>query len=86
MGAPEMKLALCAAAAKEVDILGSFRYANTFPLALSLLASKRIDVLPLITHRFGWTAAQLHEGFDAAKNADKQNAIKVMFRNLGGRA
>ncbi len=80
-----MKLALCAAAAKEVDILGSFRYANTFPLALSLLASKRIDVLPLITHRFGWTAAQLHAGFDAAKNADKQNAIKVMFQNLSGR-
>ena len=83
MGASTMRLALCAAAAREVDIIGSFRYANTYPLCIELMASKRIDVAPLITHRFGWSSAQLHAGFDAAASG---KAIKVMFCDLAEQA
>ena len=83
MGASKMRLALCAAAAQEIDIIGSFRYANTYPLCTSLMASKRVDVTPLITHRFGWSASQLHAGFDAAASG---KAIKVMFCGLAEQA
>ena len=83
MGASAMRLELCAAAAREVDIVGSFRYANTYPLCVSLLASKRLDIAPLITHRFGWSASQLLSGFEAAASG---KAIKVMFTGLAERA
>ena len=78
-----MRLALSAAATKEVDIIGSFRYANTYPLCISLMSSKRLDVKPLITHRFGWSASQLLAGFDAAASG---KAIKVMFCGLAEQA
>lgn len=84
MAQPLMRLPLCAAAAREVDICGSFRYANTYSLALSLLASKRVDVAPLVTHRFGWSPAALAAGFDAAVHSERTGAIKVMFEGLAG--
>ena len=52
MGARNVVLPLSAAALREVDIQGSFRYANTYPRALALLAERKIDVGPLVTHRF----------------------------------
>ena len=78
-----MRLPLSAAAIKEIDVIGSFRYANTYPLCISLMSSKRVDVLPLVTHRFGWSASQLLAGFEAAASG---NAIKVMFTGLAERA
>lgn len=55
------------------------RYANTYPLCLSLMASKRVNVKPLITHRFKFTASDVAKGFDTAARADQTGAIKVMF-------
>lgn len=83
MGSATMRLALSAAATKEVDIIGSFRYANTYPLCISLMSSKRVDVMPLVTHRFGWSASQLLEGFETAASG---KAIKVMFCDLAEQA
>lgn len=52
------------------------RYANTYPLCLSLLSSKRVDVQPFITHRFSFDAPGVAEGFATAAAPD---AVKVMF-------
>ena len=37
---------------RELTITGTFRYANTFPLALDLISSGAVDVASVITHHF----------------------------------
>jgi L-iditol 2-dehydrogenase len=55
------------------------RYANTYPLCIQLLASKRINIAPLITHRFSFTPEGVADGFDTAARPGATGAIKVMF-------
>ncbi|DBA74600.1 TPA: hypothetical protein ACH3X2_009469 [Trebouxia sp. C0005] len=50
-----------------------------FPLCLSFLAEGKIQTEPLITHRFGFSQADILEGFETAAAAAKTGAIKVMF-------
>ena len=53
MGSPNVMLPISAAAVREVDVQGCFRYANTYPAALQLLASGKLEnIEKLITHRF----------------------------------
>ncbi|OAL40014.1 hypothetical protein AYO20_00927 [Fonsecaea nubica] len=53
MGTPVQTLPLGAAALREVDIIGVFRYANCYPAAIALFASGQLDGVAedLITHR-----------------------------------
>jgi L-iditol 2-dehydrogenase len=52
MGSRNVMLPLSAAALREVDIQGSFRYANTYPEALSLLATGKLqNIERIISHR-----------------------------------
>eukprot|EP00301_Raphidiophrys_heterophryoidea_P018301 c3296_g1_i1.p1 GENE.c3296_g1_i1~~c3296_g1_i1.p1 ORF type:complete len:363 (+),score=85.10 c3296_g1_i1:32-1090(+) len=81
MGCDCMSLKLTSASCREVDIVGIFRYCNTYPACMALLASGRIDVKPLITHRIdlqsSFDADKIREGFATAATP---NAIKVMFQ------
>jgi L-iditol 2-dehydrogenase len=43
------------------------------------MATQRVDVQPLITHRFGFSAEEVRQGFDTAMRAAETKAIKVMF-------
>ncbi|KAK9814757.1 hypothetical protein WJX72_011022 [[Myrmecia] bisecta] len=67
---------------REIDLIGSFRYNNTYPICLHLMKSRRVDVLPLITHRFSFDEDSLAAAFDTAARAAETKSIKVMF-NLG---
>lgn len=53
-GAP-VPLDVVAAQVKEVRIETIFRYAHVFERALALMGSRKIDVRPLITDRYGFT-------------------------------
>ncbi len=50
-----------------------------YPLCLSLLEHKRVNVKPMITHRFGFTEGGVADGFDTAARSAQTKAIKVMF-------
>ncbi|KAH6905535.1 NADP(H)-dependent ketose reductase [Coprinopsis sp. MPI-PUGE-AT-0042] len=80
MGSRNVTLPLSAAACREVDIHGSFRYANTYPDALALLASGRLEgISNLVTHRFTLDRAQ--EAFQLmAQGVDEEGnmVLKVM--------
>ncbi|KAK3039229.1 hypothetical protein RJ639_027933, partial [Escallonia herrerae] len=74
MGHNEMTVPLTPAAAREVDVVGIFRYKNTWPLCIEFLRSGKIDVKPLITHRFGFSQEEVEEAFEVSARGG--NAIK----------
>ncbi|KAJ7255872.1 chaperonin 10-like protein [Mycena haematopus] len=81
MGSRNVMLPLSSAALREVDIQGSFRYANTYPAALALLASGKLkNVDALVTHRF--SLAQTAQAFNLlARGKDEAGkmVLKVMI-------
>lgn len=50
-----------------------------YPLCLSLLEDKIVDVLPMISHRLGFSEEDVAKGFDIAQRAAETKAVKVMF-------
>jgi len=81
MGTRNTSLPLSAAAVREVDIQGSFRYANTYPEAINLLSSGKLQNLDkLITHRF--TLSDTAYAFDLlTRGVDERGdmVLKVMI-------
>lgn len=57
-----------------------------YPMAIEMLQEGRIDVKPMITHRFGFSGREeVIAGFECAADAARTKAIKIMF-NLSGEA
>ncbi|TVU04723.1 hypothetical protein EJB05_47854 [Eragrostis curvula] len=77
LGHNEMTVPLTSAAIREVDVVGIFRYKDTWPLCIEFLRSGKVDVKPLITHRFGFSQREVEEAFEVS--ARGRDAIKVMF-------
>ncbi|MDR2373593.1 MAG: NAD(P)-dependent alcohol dehydrogenase [Bifidobacteriaceae bacterium] len=53
MGADDMLLPVSRIQARELIVTGIFRYANTWPVAIDLVASGRVDMDALVTQTFG---------------------------------
>lgn len=62
---------------KELDVHGTNRYCNAFPRAIALLASGRLDVHSLVSHRFELEKVTEAYAFAADHPAE---TIKVMVR------
>uniref|UniRef100_A0A6B2L8X4 Enoyl reductase (ER) domain-containing protein n=1 Tax=Arcella intermedia TaxID=1963864 RepID=A0A6B2L8X4_9EUKA len=74
---PTQNIPLFEAADREVDICGSFRYHDTYPTALELVATGKVNVRPLVTHRFNLLQSQ--QAFETAE-VGKDGAIKVAIQ------
>jgi L-iditol 2-dehydrogenase len=53
MGGDEIPLPLSHVQNFEIEVTGTFRYANTWPTAIDLAAGGEVDLDRLVTHRFG---------------------------------
>ncbi|KAI9665705.1 MAG: hypothetical protein M1821_003639 [Bathelium mastoideum] len=84
MGTPVQTLPISAAAHREVDLVGVFRYANTYPKGIEIISRKGPDdpdFSKLITHRYrGLETAE--KAFDMAgktKDENEQLILKVFI-------
>ena len=77
MGSSKVDLPLESAIIREIEVRGSFRYRFCYPIAIDLIATGKVDVKPLVTHRFNGLSSteELIEGFTIAKEG-RDNAIK----------
>ncbi|XP_076465597.1 sorbitol dehydrogenase-like [Babylonia areolata] len=74
LGPDLIELPVVNASVREVDIRGIFRYVNCYPTALAMVASGKVNVKPLVTHRF--SLEQSLEAFEAAKRGE---GVKIMI-------
>lgn len=80
MGHPIQTLPLAAAALREVDIVGVFRYANTYAESIEIVqqaAKSGPDLTKLVTHRYdGLSSAP--KAFDMAGKTKDDNGKLVL--------
>ena len=58
MGADELPLPLAVLQNRELEVTGTFRYANTWPTAIALVARGRVDLDGLVTGHFGLSSVE----------------------------
>lgn len=58
MGGDEATLPVSRIQERELTVTGTFRYANTWPTAIALVASGRVDLAPLVTGHFPLAEAE----------------------------
>ena len=84
MGTTNLALPVPQSLTREVDLIGVFRYANTYPEALDLLSSGQLgDVGQMITQAYPLERAQ--EAFDdmrRGKDGSGKLVIKPVVGNL----
>ena len=89
MGHPIQTLPLGAAALREVDIVGVFRYANTYAESIEIVQQSRKDgpdLAKLVTHRYrGFDEApKAFEMASKTKDEDGKLVLKVMIDSAAG--
>lgn len=84
MGTANLLLPVATCLIREVDLIGVFRYANTYPEALALLASGKLgDVGRMVTQTY--PLEQAVEAFEDVRRGRDKNGkpvIKVMVGNV----
>ncbi|KAM6495787.1 xylitol dehydrogenase [Amanita muscaria] len=80
-GKPDVTIDIGMLMTKEVKYQGSFRYGpGDYPLAISLVAQGRVDLKPLITHRFTFENAKVaFEATKTGKSEDGKGVIKAII-------
>lgn len=73
LGSDEMKLPISHIQNNEIIVTGVFRYTNTWPIAIDLLAKKKVNLDAIITHHFGLDQAE-----DGLKATTSPDAMKVI--------
>ena len=74
MGSDSVSVDLPLVQSRELTICGVFRYANTYPLALQLIASGVVNVSDVISHRF--SLAETEQALTVARH--DPHALKAM--------
>ncbi len=75
MGADDLRLPLAAIQQRELLITGTFRYANTWPTAIALVASGRVSLDDLVTGEYG--LVDVEQALNAGRDP---NSIKAIVR------
>jgi L-iditol 2-dehydrogenase len=76
MGTPIQTLPMSASHLKEVDIIGIFRYANTYPVGIKLISSGVLPSLDnMITHRLVNQICKLH--------VSQRLILSIRYQGLG---
>ncbi|KAG2200049.1 hypothetical protein INT47_007694 [Mucor saturninus] len=78
MGASVQSISVADVSAREVDVKGVMRYCNTYPTAIEMLSSGKVDLKSLITHRYEFKDAL--KAFQHVKEA-REGTIKVVITN-----
>lgn len=73
----DMTLPMQAMTAKEIDLRGSFRFHEEFPMAVKLMQAGMVDVKPLISHTMPLNDAVA--AFDLASNRAKAMKVQLDF-------
>ena len=84
MGTPVQTLPISAAALREVDIVGVFRYANTYPAGIEVVSKTGPDYpdfSKIVTHRFKGleSAVKAFEMAGKTKDEGGKLVIKVVL-------
>lgn len=89
MGSPVQMLPIAAAARREIDLIGVWRYANTYPASIEIMrrageaGSKLPDLSSMITHKFKGLGS-VPAAFELAarsSDADGNLVVKVVVNN-----
>jgi L-iditol 2-dehydrogenase len=76
MGGDEVRLPLSYVQDRELVVTGAFRYANTWPTAISLVAAGRVDLDAMVTGHYG--LAEVESALTAARS--DPTVVKAIVR------
>jgi len=81
MGNPNVTIDIGQLTTKELNYKGSFRYgAGDYPLAIALVSQGKIDLKPLVTHRYTFDQAiAAFKATRAGKSEDGKGVIKAII-------
>ena len=67
---------------REIAVRGVFRYANCYPRAVSMVAAGKVDLKPLVSHRF--PLENVKRAFETA-NSPASGAMKIIIKCSGSK-